>query len=46
MVEEEERVMLKIPPRVEDGTIFEIPLAGLGVHNFYLRVILRISEFA
>ncbi|HPI93057.1 MAG TPA: DnaJ domain-containing protein [Deltaproteobacteria bacterium] len=44
MVEEEEQVTLQIPPRVPSGTVFEVPLAGLGVHNFYLRVVVRISE--
>lgn len=46
MVEEEEQVILHVPPRVASGTVFEIPLSGLGVHNFYLRVVMRVSEFA
>jgi DnaJ-class molecular chaperone len=31
-------VQLRIPPLVAPGSLYEIPLDGLGVHNFYLRV--------
>lgn len=44
MVEEEEQVALRIPPRVPSGSIVEIPLSGLGVHNFYLRVVIRVGR--
>jgi molecular chaperone DnaJ len=44
MVEDEEQVMLQVPGRVQHGTVYEIPLAGLGVHNFYLRVIIRVGR--
>jgi molecular chaperone DnaJ/curved DNA-binding protein len=46
MVEEEETINLNIPAKVRSGSIFEIPLGGLGIHNFYLRVLIRISNFA
>jgi hypothetical protein len=35
MVEEEETVRIRIPPMVRDGTILEVPIRGLGIHNFY-----------
>lgn len=38
MVENEERLHLRIPPMVSSGSIYEIPLRSLGVHNFYLRL--------
>lgn len=34
----EEYVPLRIPPMVDDGSIFRIPLEGLGVTNLYLTV--------
>jgi molecular chaperone DnaJ/curved DNA-binding protein len=43
MVEEEETVRIRIPPMVRDGTILEVPIRGLGIHNFYLRVYIRIA---
>lgn len=44
MVEEEEEVVLRIPPQVEPGTVFELPLNGMGIHNYYLRVIIRVGR--
>jgi molecular chaperone DnaJ/curved DNA-binding protein len=46
MVEEEEDVTLHLQPRIRPGEVFEMPLAGLGIHNFYLRVVIRISDYA
>ncbi|MDT8272916.1 MAG: DnaJ domain-containing protein [Desulfomonilia bacterium] len=46
MVEEDETVVLNVPARVKSGTIYEIPLRGLGIHNFYLRVQVRIGGFS
>jgi molecular chaperone DnaJ/curved DNA-binding protein len=43
MVEEEGTVRISISPRVRDGTIMEVPIQGLGIHNFYLRLALRIA---
>jgi molecular chaperone DnaJ/curved DNA-binding protein len=42
-IEEEKIVRLHIPPRVRDGTIPELPMRGLGIHNFSLRLALRIA---
>lgn len=36
--EEEEIVRVRIPPKARSGSIFELPLQGLGIHNFYLRL--------
>lgn len=44
VVEDEERVTLRIPPQVRNGSIYEIPLQGLGIHNFYLRVHILIDR--
>ena len=45
MVESEAVVRIRIPPMVRSGSIFEIPLQGLGIHNFYLRLHVLV-EFA
>jgi molecular chaperone DnaJ len=44
MVEEAEDVVLRIPPRVDPGTVYEVTLNGLGIHNYYLRVIIRVGN--
>ena len=38
MIEGEERLSIRIPPMAASGSIYEIPLRGLGIHNFYLRL--------
>ena len=42
-VEDEKTVKVKISAMVKDGTIYEIPLKSLGIHNFHLRVHVRID---
>jgi DnaJ-class molecular chaperone len=44
IIEEEKTVRVSIPPMVPDGTIIEVPIDGLGIHNFYLRLHIRISR--
>ncbi len=44
IIEEEETVRVCIPPMVPDRTIIEVPIHGLGIHNFYLRLHIRISR--
>jgi DnaJ-class molecular chaperone len=44
MAEHEDPVRIEIPPLVHSDSIFEIPIRGLGIHNLYLRVRIRISE--
>jgi molecular chaperone DnaJ len=43
LIEEEEMVRVQIPPMIGDGTLMEVPLRGLGVHNFYLRLHIRVA---
>jgi len=38
LIERRETVRIKIPPGILHGTVFELPLRELGIHNFYLRV--------
>jgi len=38
LIERREVVGVGIPPRVKPGTVVELPLRGLRLHNFYLRV--------
>jgi len=38
MIENEESLRVRIPPMVPSGSVYEIPLRGLGIHNFYLRL--------
>lgn len=45
MVETEAIVRVRIPPMTPLGTIYEIPLQGLGIHNFFLRLhVFRAAE--
>jgi DnaJ-class molecular chaperone len=43
MIEEHETVSVRIPPGVRDRSVIELPIEGLGIHNFYLRLHIRIS---
>ena len=43
VIEEHESVRLAIPPMVEDEQEIEVPLRGLGLHNFYMRLHLRVA---
>jgi len=43
IVEDEETVKIRISAMVKDGTIYEITLKSLGIHNFHLRVHVRID---
>ena len=38
MIEEVRLLRVRIPPMVPPGCVYEIPLRGLGIHNFYLRL--------
>jgi DnaJ-class molecular chaperone len=44
MVEETVTVRLEIPPMVCGGTVIDIPLEGLAVFNFRLRIFIHISR--
>lgn len=43
MIEEEQTVSVRTPPMVPDRAIVEVPIHGLGLHNFFLRLHVRIS---
>jgi DnaJ-class molecular chaperone len=43
-IEQEETVRVYIPPMAPDRAIIEVPIHGLGIHNFYLRLHIRISR--
>ncbi len=38
MIETERLVRVEIPPWTRSGAVYELPLQGLGIHNFYLRL--------
>lgn len=44
IVEGERYVAINVPPMSGSGTTFVTPLAGLGIHNFYLRVRVRVDK--
>ena len=44
MSEEEETVRIHIPAMVEDYRCVELPVRGLGLHNLYLRVYIRVER--
>jgi molecular chaperone DnaJ len=44
IIEAEETVRVYIPSKVRDRSIIEVPIHGLGIHNFYLRLHVRISR--
>ena len=44
LIEGEETIRICIPPMASDRAITEVPIHGLGIHNFYLRLHIRISR--
>jgi molecular chaperone DnaJ len=46
IIEEEETVRVHVAPSTSDGTVKAVPLRGLGVHNYYLRLHIRIGSDA
>src|SRR6266850_5939 len=44
ILEEEETVRVHVAPGTSDATVMAVPLRGLGVHNFYLRLHIRIGS--
>jgi DnaJ-class molecular chaperone len=42
MLEEEETIRVQIPAMVGDYTLIEKPVRGLGLHNLYLRLYVRV----
>jgi hypothetical protein len=43
VVATEQVVQILVPPHVRTGTVVEVPLDGVGVHNLYLRLQVRIA---
>jgi len=43
VVEAEATVSVRVPPRLVSGSIFELPLEGLGIHNLYLRLHVQVG---
>jgi len=43
LVETEHTVHVHLPPRVREGTVVEVPLQRLGIHNLFLRLYIRIT---
>ena len=44
MIEEEESVRVQIPSMVSDYTQVEVSVRGLGLHNLYLRLSIRVMS--
>jgi molecular chaperone DnaJ len=44
LIEEEETVRVHVLPLVGDGAVMNVPLRGLGIHNFYLRLHIRVGS--
>ncbi len=38
LIEDEEIIRVRIPAMARSGSIYEMPLQGLGIQNFYLRL--------
>ena len=43
LVETEHTIHVHIPPRAWEGAVVEVPLHGRGIHNFFLRLHIRIT---
>jgi DnaJ-class molecular chaperone len=43
MEEHEELVQLSVPGRLRDGSVFAIPLRGLGIHGLFLELMFRVG---
>ena len=44
--EERRQLRIPIPPGVQDRTVLNVPVRGLGVHNLFVRVYLRVYREA
>jgi len=43
VTEENETVRIVMPAMIEDHEQIEVPLRGLGLHNFYMRLHFRVA---
>lgn len=46
MIEAEEVVQVRIPAMARSGSIYEMSIQGLGIHNFYLRLYVFVEPHA
>jgi molecular chaperone DnaJ len=44
LVEEQRALHVRVPPRIQPGTVLEVPLEMFGISNLYLRVRVSISD--
>ena len=44
LVEEQRTLHIRVPPRVQPGTVLEVPLEMFGIGNLYLRLQVSISD--
>jgi molecular chaperone DnaJ len=44
LVEEQRTLHVRVPPRVQPGTVLEVPLEMFGIGNLYLRVQVSIAD--
>ena len=44
LLEEQRTLHVRVPPRVQPGTVLEVPLEMFGISNLYLRVQVSISD--
>jgi len=44
-VTSQDAVQVRIPAMVDDGTLIEVPLRGLGIESVYLRLLVRVAEY-
>ena len=45
MTEQEKVVAVRLPPQVRHGTLLDMPLRGLGLDNFYLRLHIAVTSW-
>jgi hypothetical protein len=43
-MEAQRNLHVRVPPRVQPGTVLEVPLEMFGISNLYLRVQVSISD--
>jgi hypothetical protein len=44
VIDGEYPVSITFPPGISNNYVVEVPLDRLGVHNFYLRVLFKVSK--
>lgn len=45
IVEKAVTVQLEIPPMVAEGTVIDLPLEGIGIWNFRLRIVIHVDRW-